>query len=204
MKLRFSPTSPYVRKVMVVAHEVGLADKVEKVETNVWDPNSDVASDNPLGKVPALVTDSGVVLCDSPLICEYLDSLHDGAKLIPAEGAERWRVLNLVALGNGIMDAAVARVIETRMRPENLRWNDWLMRQKGKIGRAADALEIQAAAGMLDGPVNLASIAAGCALGYLDLRFPEDGWRGGRKALETWYETFAQRPSMKATEPPKQ
>lgn len=204
MKLRFSPTSPYVRKVLVAAHEVGLANKIEKVETNVWDPNTDVASDNPLGKVPALITDSGVVLCDSPLICEYLDSLHGGAKLIPAEGADRWRVLNLAALGSGIMDAAVARVIETRMRPENLRWNDWLVRQKGKIGRALDALEIQAAAGMLDNPVNMAGIVAGCALGYLDFRFAEDGWRSGRKALDAWYATFAQRPSMTATQPPKQ
>lgn len=203
MKLRYSPTSPYVRKVLVSAYEVDLADRIQKVETNVWDPNSDIATDNPLGKVPALVTDSGVVLCDSALICEYLDSLHQGQKLIPAEGADRYRVLNLAALGNGVMDAAVARVIEMRQRPEKLRWNDWLVRQKGKIGRALEALEIQAAGGTLNGPVHLGSVVAGCALGYLDLRFPEDGWRDGRKALAEWYEQFSLRPSMKATEPPK-
>ena len=202
MKLRYSATSPYVRKVVVTAMEAGLADRIEKIETNVWDPATDIAEDNPLGKVPALTTDDGTVLCDSPLICEHLDSLNGGTPLIPAKGPERWRTLNLQALADGIMDSAVARIIEIKMRPQDLRWSDWLARQKGKIAGALDVLEEQAAAGQLDGPVHLGSIAVGCALGYLDFRFADDNWRNGRPALSAWYEGFAQRPSMQATVPP--
>lgn len=202
MKLRYSPTSPYVRKVVVTAMETGLDDRIERVETDVWDPSSDIGTDNPLGKVPALVTDDGAVLCDSPLICEHLDSLHAGTKLIPAEGPERWRVLNLEALGDGIMDSAVSRIIEIRMRPETLRWDGWLSRQRGKIDQALDVVEAQADGGSLDGPVNLGTLTLGCALGYLDFRFPDDRWRDGRPALARWYETFSQRPSMQASRPP--
>ena len=202
MKLRYSPTSPYVRKVVVTAIEAGLDERIERIETDVWNPETDIAEDNPLGKVPALVTDEGRVLCDSPTICDYLDSLHEGPRLIPAEGPARWQVLNLHALANGVMDAAVARVIEHRARPEHLRFDGWLERQKLKIDRALDSLDRQAAEGVLDGPVNLGTITVGCALGYLDLRFSEDAWREGRPALEAWYDAFSQRPSMQATVPP--
>ena len=202
MKLRYAPTSPYVRKVVVTAMEAGLDDQVEKIETNVWDPATDIAEDNPLGKIPALTTDDGTVLCDSPLICEHLDSLNGGAPLIPAEGPERWRTLNLQALADGIMDSAVSRNIEIRIRPEEFRWDGWHTRQKAKVEGALGVLEKQAAAGKLDGPVNLGSIAVGCALGYLDLRFAADDWRSGNPALSAWYEGFAQRPSMQATVPP--
>jgi glutathione S-transferase len=202
MKLRYSPTSPYVRKVAVAALETGLDGRIERIETDVWDPATDIAEDNPLGKVPALVTDEGTVLCDSPTICDYLDSLHDGPRLVPAEGQARWQVLNLHALASGVMDAAVAQVVENRARPERLRFDGWLERQKLKIGRALDALDEQAAGGALDGPVNLGTITLGCALGYLDLRFSEDAWRDGRPALAAWYETFSRRPSMQATVPP--
>ncbi len=202
MKLRYSPTSPYVRKVAVAALETGLDGRIERIETDVWNPGTDIAEDNPLGKVPALTTDEGMVLCDSPTICDYLDSLHDGARLIPAEGPARWQALNLHALASGVMDAAVARVVEVRARPEDKRFEGWLERQKLKIARALDALDKQAAAGALDGPVNLGTITVGCALGYLDLRFAEDAWREGRPALEAWYQAFSQRPSMQATVPP--
>lgn len=202
MKLRYAPTSPYVRKVLVTAIEAGLDERIERVATNVWDAATDIQDDNPLGKVPALTTDDGTVLCDSPLICEHLDSLHEGAPLIPAAGAERWQVLNTAALGDGIMDSAVSRIIEVRQRPEALRWDDWLARQKGKISKALDVLERQVSAGPMTGPVNLGQIAVGCALGYLDFRFPDDAWRNGRPGLEAWYQAFAEFPSMKATQPP--
>jgi len=202
MKLRYAPTSPYVRKVVVTAMEAGLDERIERTATNVWDPATDIADDNPLGKVPALTTDDGMVLCDSPLICEHLDSLNSGTPLIPVQGPARWQVLNLQALADGVMDSAVTQVVETKMRPEDLRWGDWLTRQKTKINRALDVLEKQAAAGDLDGPVNLGSIAVACALGYLDFRFAEDDWHSGRPALSAWYEGFAQRPSMQATQPP--
>lgn len=202
MKLRFSATSPYVRKVVVTAMEAGLGDRIEKVETNVWDPATDIAEDNPLGKVPALTTDDGTVLCDSPVICEHLDSLNSGQKLIPAEGPARWQALNLQALADGIMDGAVGQVIETKQRPEALRWDGWIERQKGKIGRALDTLEAKAADGSLGGEVTVGSIAVGCALAYLDFRFAGDDWRSSHPALAGWFEGFSQRPSMQASQPP--
>lgn len=202
MKLRYAATSPYVRKVLVTAIETGLDGRIDRVPTNVWDPASDILDENPLGKVPALSTDDGSVLCDSPLICEYLDSLHEGQPLIPSSGTERWEVLNTAALGDGIMDSAVTRIIEVKMRPADLLWQDWLARQKGKIAKALDVLERQAGRAPMTGPVNLGQIAVGCALGYLDFRFPEDSWRDGRPALEGWYQAFAERPSMQATQPP--
>ena len=202
MKLRYAATSPYVRKVMVTAIEAGLEDRIERVATNVWDPATDIQDDNPLGKVPALTLDDGTVLCDSPLICEHLDSLHGGEPLIPAAGPERWQVLNTAALADGIMDSAVGRIIEIRQRPEALQWDGWVARQKGKIAKALDVLERQAESSPMTGPLNLGQIAVACALGYLDLRFPDDGWRNGRPKLEAWYRSFAERPSMQATVPP--
>jgi glutathione S-transferase len=201
MQLRFSPTSPYVRKVNAAAREMGLAERIELVPANPWNPADDLPSQNPLGKVPALITDDGRVLCDSPLICEYLDSLHDGPRLLPASVPERWRVRALEALADGVLDAAVARITELRVRPEAYRWNGWIERQQGKIARTLDALEAEAAAGAFDGAVTIAAVTLGCALGYLDFRFPADAWRDGRPALTRWYEAFSRRPSMVATVP---
>ena len=115
VKLRYSPASPFARKVRIAAMETGQDGEIEQIETMVWDPETDIAKVNPLGKVPALTTDDGLVLCDSPLICEYLDSRHHGARLIPPGGPERWKVLNLQALSDGIMDAAVTDRKSTRL-----------------------------------------------------------------------------------------
>jgi glutathione S-transferase len=199
MKLRNSTTSPYVRKVSVTALELGLDGRIEPIPTNTMDPKSDHAADNPLGKVPALITDDGERLYDSPVICEYLDSLHDGARIFPPAGEARWRALRLQALADGILDAAILKMLETRRRPEALRWDGWIKLQGGKIGRALDQLEREAEA--LAGPLTIAQIAAGCALGYLDFRFPGEAWRATRPALAAWYEGFAQRPSMRQTGP---
>ncbi len=201
MKLRYSTASPFARKVLVTAIETGQDGEIEQIETMVWDPGTDIASVNPLGKVPALTTDDGLVLCDSPLICEYLDSRHDGARLIPPAGPERWRVLNLQALGDGIMDAAVIHMAERRTHPPENLSEAWMARQQGKIAAALDSLEQAAAAGRLDEPVTLGTIAVGCALGYLDFRFAETPWRDGRPALAAWYQAFARRSAMAATEP---
>jgi glutathione S-transferase len=198
MKLRYSPTSPFVRKVTVTLHETGLADGTELVETNVWDPATDIARDNPVGKVPALVADDGTVYVESDLICAYLDSLHDGPKLIPANGPARWAVLRLQALADGILDSAVDRVKETR-RPEGKQWDGLHERRRNGIERTLDLLESEAS--NLAGEANIGNIALGCALGYLDLRFPEENWRSGRSQLAAWYEKFSARPSMTATAP---
>jgi glutathione S-transferase len=198
MKLRYSATSPFVRKVTVLLHETGQMDKVELVTTDVWDPATDIAKDNPLGLVPALIADDGTLYTESSLICEYLDSLHDGAKLYPASDPERWRVLRLQALADGIIRAAVDRVIETR-RPEDKQWSGWHERRGAAIARTLDLLESEAAG--LDDEINGGTIALGCALGYLDFRFDAENWRGGRPQLAAWYEKLVARPSMQATFP---
>ncbi len=199
MKLRSSATSPYVRKVLVTAIELGLADRIERIPTVPADPASGLANDNPLGKVPALILEGGEALYDSPVICEYLDSLHDGAKIFPPPGPERWRALRQQALGDGILDAAILRMLETVRRPEELRWPGWIEHQAGKVSRALDRFEREAAS--LDGPLTIGQITAGCACGYLDFRFADDGWRATHPKLAAWYETFAQRPSMQETVP---
>lgn len=199
MQLRYSPTSPYVRKVMVTALETGLDKKIEKVPTNPWDPDTDLTKDNPIGKVPALKTDSGHTLFDSPVICEFLDAQHDGDKLFPASGDARWSVLKLQALADGILDAAVTTVVEGK-RPKELQSKDWIARQKKAIHRSLDTLE-QSMSGLGGGQLSIAHIAAGCALGYLDFRKPVGDWREGRPNLAKWYQEFSKRPSMQATVP---
>ncbi len=198
MKLRYSPTSPYVRKVVVTAAETGLGDRIELIVTDTRDPETDLPGDNPLGKVPTLITDSGDRLFDSPVICEYLDSLHDGAKLFPAAGEARWEALRLQALGDGILDAAVSRLLEGR-RPEAERSAEFTARQQGKAAAAVAALEAEVS-GFSDA-LTIGTITVGCALGYLDFRFAEDDWRAGRPALAAWYADFAERPSMVASVP---
>lgn len=201
MKLYYSSASPYVRKVMVTAIETGLESKIEKVPATVTPnkPNAEVARDNPLMKVPTLVADGGEALYDSRVICEYLDSLHGGRKLIPASGGERWRVLGLQALGDGILDAGLLTRYETFLRPENLRWTDWTAGQSLKITQSLDALEKDSE--LLAGPINLGQIAVACAIGWLEFRKPLGDIRPGRPQLFKWYEEFLKRPSMQATLP---
>jgi len=199
MKLRYSPTSPYVRKVTVSAIELGLAGRIERVPTNTQDPNSDLSHDNPLGKVPALILDDGPALNDSPVICEYLDSLRDGPKIFPPTGAARWRALRQQALADGMLDAAILRLIENARRPAEFRWQGWDDHQKAKVARGLDSLEAEAAA--LDGPLTIGQITVGVTLGYLDFRFAQDAWRDGHPNLAAWYEGFAARPSMAETVP---
>lgn len=198
MQLRHSPASPYVRKVMVTAIETGLESRIEVVPTDVWSADTDIGAVNPLGKVPTLTTDDGEILYDSPVICAYLDSLHDGAKLLPAAGAADWRAQRQQALADGLLDAAVLVRLEARRPPEQ-QSPAWRDRQQAVVNRALDQLEADAEA--LEGPVTIGQIAVGCALGYLDFRFADDGWRRDRPRLAAWYEAFAKRPSMRATVP---
>ncbi len=199
MQLRYSPTSPYVRKVMVTAMEAGLDDKIEKVPTNPWDPETDLPKDNPIGKVPALKTDGGDVLFDSAVICEFLDAQHEGDTLFPAAGDSRWTVLKLHALADAILDAAVMTVLEGK-RSKELQSKDWVERQKKAINRSLDTLEQSVSE--IDGMrLSIAHIVIGCALGYLDFRKPVADWREGRPKLAKWYKEFSKRPSMQATVP---
>jgi glutathione S-transferase len=198
MKLHYSPTSPYVRKVMIVALESGQAGKLEKATVNLADPNAAYAKDNPLAKVPALVADDGLALFDSPVICEYLDAQHKGAKMFPPPGPARWKALRFQALADGLLDAALLRRYEAQ-RPQNLQSQEWADKQKLKMTRALDTLEAEAAD--LEGPLTIGSITVGCALGYLDLRFAAERWRQGRPRLAAWYEKTAQRQSFLETVP---
>jgi glutathione S-transferase len=202
MKLRYSPTSPYVRKVMVVALETGLAERIERLPTTVapTKPNDEVARENPLVKVPALTTDDGLVLYDSPVICEYLDTLHDGPKLFPAGDKARWLALRQQALGDGILDAAILGRYEI-LRPKEFQWQDWLDAQMRKVRGALAALEMEAEAGDLGGPLTIGQITIACALGYLDFRYQSEAWRTKHRRLAVWADEVAQRKSIQLTLP---
>lgn len=197
MELRYSGTSPFVRKVRIFAIETGLADRIDLVATNPWAPDTDLPSDNPIGKVPTLIADDGTRLYDSSVICEYLDSLHGGAKRFPVSPPARWTALRRQALADGMLDAAVTRRLETTMRPEPLRWSVWVDRQKAAVVRGLDALEQEAPA--LSGLTTIGEIAIAAALGYLDFRFPDDRWREGRPRLTAWYEPLLARRSLAET-----
>jgi glutathione S-transferase len=202
MKLRYSPTSPYVRKVMVVALETGLAERIERIPTMVapTKPNDEVARENPLVKVPALTTDDGMILYDSPVICEYLDTLHGGAKLFPASGKPRWLALRQQALGDGILDAAILGRYEI-LRPKEFQWPDWIDAQLRKVRGALAALEIEAEAGELGGALTIGQITIGCALGYLDFRYASEEWRTKHRRLAAWFDEFSKRKSIELTKP---
>jgi len=201
MKLHHNTASPYVRKVMAVAIETGLDQRLETVNTAVSpiNPHDDLNRSNPLGKIPALVLDDGTILYDSRVICEYLDTLHDGHRLFPFQGPARWTALRRQALADGILDAAVNLRYETFLRPEAQRWATWIDNQRLKALRACDQLETEA--GSLSGLVDIGTLSIGCALGYLDFRFPDWGWREGRAALAGWHQVFNHRPSLAGTTP---
>ena len=200
MKLRYSATSPYVRKVVVLALETGLDGRIDRVPTAAAPTKAspEIAAENPLAKVPSLTTDDGHHLYDSPVICEYLDSLHDGARTFPTPGPLRWTALRQQALADGILDAALLIRYEMS-RPADKQWDDWSAGQKRKVTQALDSLEAEAS--RLGDAVTIGTITIGCALGYLDFRFAADDWRRGRPTLAAWYEKFAARPSMAATTP---
>jgi glutathione S-transferase len=198
LTLRYSPASPFVRKVLVFAHETGLAGRLTLAPTDVWAADSDIFRDNPLGKVPALTGEEGSFI-GSLLCCEYLDTLHHGKRLIPTAPPERWTVLRLHALADGVIEAAVARVVEVLRRPPPLVYQGLLERQADKIRRTLDLIE-RAGRALAD-DADLGTITLGCALGYLDFRLPQLDWRAGRPALAEWQARFAERPSMTATAP---
>jgi glutathione S-transferase len=201
MKLYWSSRSPFVRKVMIAAHELGLADRLEPIPAVVAaaQPNQAVMAVNPLNKIPTLILDDGSALFDSTVICEYLDGLQGAPRLFPRAPAERWPALRWHALGNGLLDILILWRSE-RMRPEAQR-SAALLEAFGQKLEAALALLEREAAALRHAPVSIGSVGVAAALGYLDFRFAELAWRGGRPLLAAWYDDFAQRPSMRATTP---
>jgi glutathione S-transferase len=200
MKIYYSATSPFVRKCLVCAHELGLRERLELVPASPHPVNRDPAlvAVNPLGKVPTLITDEGSSIFDSRVICEYLNTLGDG-RLIPAAGPARWRVLTDQTLADGILDAAVLTRYETSARPETLRWDAWIRGQLDKV--TCGLAELERRAGELAGRIDIGTIAIGCALGYLDLRYASMSWRDRHPATAAWYAELAQRESMASTRP---
>ena len=201
MKLYHSPASPFVRKALVAAHETGLAERIEIVTVALTpvESNAELDEENPLGKIPALILEDGTALFDSPVICEYLDTRHDGPRLFPAGGPERWTALRRQALADGLLDAAILCRYETFLRPAERQWTDWVDGQRAKFRRALDALEGEA--DNFGDAVDIGTIAAGCAADYLDFRSLDDGWRDTRPRLAGWLEGFVERPLMQATRP---
>jgi len=197
MILRSSAASPFVRKVRIAIALLGLDSKIEVRETDLNDPADTIRAQNPLGKIPALVLDDGTTLYDSRVILEYLDHLAGGGRIIPRDPAARFPTLRLQALCDGILDACVLIVYESRYRPEDKRVQAWLDRQAGKVKRALEALE--GAPPPLTPMPDAGQIALACVLGYRDLRFDE-GWRKDYPRLLAWHDKFAaQVPAFAAT-----
>lgn len=201
MTLFHSPTSPYVRKVMILLHETGLIERVTLTPGNTtpMEPNPALQAANPLGKVPCLVRDDGPALFDSTVICRYLDRLHHGHKLYPS-GAAEFAALTLESLADGMLDAGVMMVYEERFRPEEIRFAPWVAAQRTKLVKGLDALEHHWLA-HLAGPMDIGTIAVAATLGWIDLRFADLAWRDSRPGLAQWHAGFAARDSYKATVP---
>jgi glutathione S-transferase len=201
MKLFYAQTSPFVRKVMVVAHELGIADRIDQRVSGAHpvDRVADVVELNPLGKIPLLVTDEGEVIYDSAVICDYLNSQCSG-NIIPNDRKTRWEALTLQSLGNGMLDASMLARYEVLARPEDKVWQVWVDSQLAKVHSGADFIESKA--GSFGDRVDIGTITLACTYGYLDFRFPDLNWRDGRPATTAWYEAFLKRPSMKSTMPP--
>lgn len=199
MKLMMAAPSPFVRKVRVLVREAGLQDEVEEIEVvaSPAGPSDDLIAANPLGKIPALVREFGPTLYDSRVICRFLSDRAEG-DFYPA--ARLWEVLTLEATADGIMDAAVLMVYETRFREEGHQSQAWVDAQWAKVDRALSALESRWMS-HLTGPVDIGQIAVGCALAYLDFRHADRGWRDGRPHLAEWFAGFESRDSMVATIP---
>lgn len=201
MKLLYSSTSPYARKVLILAHETGLMPRLEVTTVSPFTDESLRAS-NPLGKVPALVLDDGMVLYDSAVICDYLDRLHDKAPLIPADGPERWRVLRDHAAAQGVTDAALnlrQQVMREDQAGQSLPADWWTDRQFAAVYAAMDHFENEIDA--LDGPLTLSQVALACALDYWDFRFADRPWRDDRPRLAAWFDRFSAHEAMRATDP---
>lgn len=199
MKLHWSSRSPYVRKVMICAHEAGVAEKIDCVYSvvSLSQPNADVMRDNPLGKIPTLILDDGRILYDSAVICEYFDSLHAGAKLFPAAGDSRWAALTRHALGSGLLDTLLLWRSEIA-KPAARQSPEWLSTFALKTRNALAAIEADAGA-LSQAPFGIGHIGIGAALAYLDFRFADLGWRNGHPRAEAWMQQFLQRESVRKT-----
>ncbi|PWB91025.1 glutathione S-transferase [Methylocystis sp. MitZ-2018] len=193
--LRYSPASPYARKIRIAAELLGLSERIEIAAADAADPADSLRRQNPLGKIPTLILEDGSALYDSRVIAEYLDHLAGGGRIIPTESTAHFAALRLQALGDGINDAALLIRYETFNRPEAMRYEEAIALQQGKIDRALGALDAAPPAASVD----IGHIAVACALGYLDLRF-SGAWRENHQSLVSWLTEFARAvPAFDAT-----
>jgi len=200
MKLRWAPGSPFVRKVTVTAIEVGLDNRIERMMTDYHKPDSDIIDHNPLGKVPAMILDDGDILVDSSVICAYLDSLHDGNKLIPNDPRYRYKVLSLEALADCMTESAI-NVQRENSRPAESQSDVVRDKQWGKFERAMDW--INATPSVLEGTLNIGHIAVATGVGWVEFRMGDTlgDWKSRWGMLGAWYDQVSERPSFQATVP---
>jgi glutathione S-transferase len=199
MKLLGSPLSPYVRKALITAELKGLAGRIELIPADTNKGDETLFQKNPLGKIPCLLTEDGQSIFDSHVVCEYLDSLAPSPVLFPRSGPERWRTLTLGALGDGILDAALLLVYETRFRPEGMAVQGWIDRQQAKIDRSVDLLEKSPPA--MGSAPDYGHVTVAAALGYLDFRH-HGRWRQAHPKMVAWLDTFSRSvPAFEKTRP---
>lgn len=201
MKLHWSSRSPFVRKVMVVVHETGLTDKIDcpRMAVAMTRAVPELMRDNPLSKIPTMVLDDGSVLYDSAIICEYLDTLHNGAKLFPAESKARFTALRRQALGDGLLDLLLLWRNERERPPEQIS-EVFIAAYGAKVEATLNAFEAEIPE-LEQTPFGIGHIAYAVSAAYLDFRFPTIPWRDGRKRLADWHAEILARPSLRVTEP---
>jgi len=196
MKLAYALASPYVRKVTACAIARGIDHNIENWVVSSTDPA--LVNFNPLSKIPTLLLDDGSTLFDSPVICEYLDSIGDAPPLFPPAGPARWTALRLQAISDGMMDASQPRRREIAL-PQDEGRQSYIKLQQSKVKASLDLLEKEVAS--LGKLKTIGDIAVACALGYLDFRFANEPWRPGHPRLEAWYAEVLQLPPMAKTIP---
>ena len=197
MKLYITTPSPFARKCRIVAREKGLADRIEEITADPYGDAPVLLAANPLVQVPALIAEDGEPITDSPVICEYLDALGSGARLLPLEESERWRVKRLETLANGVLEMGVKLVLEKR-RPEQERSPSWIARWTRNMGMGLDALE---AAAPRAAPLDMGVITAGVAVSWIGFRHPDFDWRTGRPNLVALPAALEARDSLRQTHP---
>ena len=207
MKLFWTPASPFVRKVMVAAIELGLDGQIEihptywphewATQTVAFDP--DFIAANPIGRIPTLITEDGVALAESNWICGYLDSLLDTPRLFPLSGKAHWQMIRILAIADGAIESMILRRAETLRHPPE-RSDNFIGKQRERTARCLDELE-KAVSSFRNAAVDMRHIATGVACGFMDFRYGPDEWRKSRPQLSHWYEAFSQRLSMTRTQP---
>jgi glutathione S-transferase len=196
MKLRWSPTSPFVRKVVVLMKEKGIEDQIEKEKSNPLSREDRAATPSPLGKIPCLVTDAGQSVFDSPVIMEYLDATCDGPEMLPKSGDARWTTLRRQATADGMITSMVTCFVESLKKPER-QSGGVMAHNKGIVFNGIAALEQEA--GTFGDAVDVGTISIAVALAFADQTFPEDDWRVDNPTLAAWFDVFDKRPSMTET-----